>query len=77
MPVAPADYLRLPWTIIVRYHAEQGGYWSARVAEEPAIMYATERREELLPELDQVMLLWFEDALARGEIIPEPAAAPV
>lgn len=68
-------YMRLPWTIVVRYHDEQGGYWSAEVAEIPGLMYATEQREELLRELEVVMEMWFEDCLAHGESIPEPAAA--
>lgn len=45
-------YLRLPWTIVVRYHDEQGGYWSAHIAEIPGCMYATSDREELLRELE-------------------------
>jgi predicted RNase H-like HicB family nuclease len=71
------EYLRLPWTIVVRYHDEQGGYWSARVAEIPSLMYATDKRDDLLSELEQVMIMCFEDSLARGEPIPEPAAAGV
>ena len=69
------DYLRLPWIIVVRYHDEQGGYWSAELAEIPGCMYASRNREELLRELEEAMRLWFEDAMARGEPIPEPAAA--
>jgi predicted RNase H-like HicB family nuclease len=60
-----------------RYHPEQGGYWSARVAEIPGLLYATEKREELLSELEEAMRLWFEDSLAHGESIPEPAPAKV
>lgn len=69
------EYLKLPWTIVVRYHNEQGGYWSAELAEIPGCMYATRDREELLSELEVVMRMWFEDSIARGEPIPEPAAA--
>jgi hypothetical protein len=29
------EYLRLPWTIVVRFHDEEGGYWSAQVVELP------------------------------------------
>jgi predicted RNase H-like HicB family nuclease len=67
------DYVRQPWTIVVRHHDEEGGYWSARVAEIPGLLFCTGNRAELLPELDEVMRMWFEDALARGENIPEPA----
>lgn len=68
------EYLRLPWTIIVRFHDEDGGYWSAEVAELSGCMYATRDRDELLRELQEVLTLWLEDSLQRGEIIPEPSA---
>lgn len=71
------EYLKLPWTIVVRFHDEDGGYWSARLAEIPNCMYATRDREELLRELEVVMHMWFEDCVRRGEPIPEPAAASV
>lgn len=71
------EYLRLPWTIIVQYHAEQGGYWSARVAELPGTIYATENREQLLLELDVVLRMVLESMIENGEPIPEPRAAAV
>ena len=69
------EYVKLPWTITVRYHEEQGGYWSARVAELPGCIYATAKREELLSELDDVLRLCLESMIEQGESIPEPASA--
>ncbi len=71
------EYMRLPWTIIVRYHPEQGGYWSARIAELPGLLYATEDRNELLTELDEVLRMTLESMIEEGEPIPEPSASPV
>lgn len=71
------EYMRLPWTIVVRYHAEQGGYWSAKVAELPGCLYATADRSELLTELDVALRLMLESMIAHGDPIPEPSAAPV
>lgn len=71
------EYRRLPWTIVVRFHDEQGGYWSARVAELPGCMVALADRSALLAELDLVVELTLETMLRDGEQIPEPAAAPV
>jgi predicted RNase H-like HicB family nuclease len=71
------EYMRLPWTIVVRYHAEQGGYWSAEVAELPGCLYATRDRSELLSELDVAMRLMLESMIKHGDPIPEPSAAPV
>jgi len=68
------DYLRLPWTIVARYHEEDGGYWSAEVTELPGCMYATRNRDELLKELHEVLTMWIDDAIKRGEPIPEPSA---
>lgn len=31
------EYKRLPWTIVVRHHDEDGGYWSARVTEPESV----------------------------------------
>ena len=71
------EYMRLPWTIVVRFHPEQGGYWSARVAELPGCLYATEDRSELLTELDVALRLTLESMIEEGDPLPEPAATPV
>jgi len=71
------EYMHLPWTIVVRYHAEQGGYWSAEVAELPGCLYATRDRSELLSELDVAMRLMLESMIEHGDPIPEPSAASV
>ena len=71
------EYLKLPWMIVVRFHSEDGGYWSAEVAELTGCMYATRNRDELLSELHEVMRMWIEDCLSRGESVPEPAATAV
>jgi predicted RNase H-like HicB family nuclease len=69
--------MRLPWTIVVRYHPEQGGYWSASVAELPGCLYATENRDELLSELDVALRLMLESMIEHGDPIPEPTVTPV
>ena len=71
------EYRRLPWTIVVRFHNEQGGYWSARVVELPGCMVALADRGALLTELDTVIELTLETMLRDREPIPEPAAATV
>lgn len=73
---AISEYVQLPWTIVVRYHAEQGGYWSAEVAELPGCLYATKDRSQLLPELDVVLRMTLESMLENREPIPEPSPAP-
>ncbi len=69
------EYKKLPWTIVVRYHDEQGGYWSARIAELPGCMVAIEDRSALLSELDVVLEMCLESMIQHGDSIPEPAAA--
>lgn len=66
------EYVRLPWTIVVRFHDEKGGYWSAEVAELPGCRHATNNRAELLPQLDVVLRMTLEAMLDIGEPIPEP-----
>lgn len=68
------EYLRLPWTVVVRYHDEDGGYWSARVSELPGCFCAMRDRAELLTELDVVLRMTIESMLEEGEPITEPAA---
>ncbi len=60
-----------------RYHAEQGGYWSARVEELPGCLYATKDRSELLSELDVALRMTLESMLEHGDPIPEPSATAV
>jgi predicted RNase H-like HicB family nuclease len=60
----------------VRYHAEQGGYWSAEVAGLPGCLYATKDRSQLLPELDVVLRMTLESMIENREPIPEPSPAP-
>ena len=71
------EYMRLPWTIVVRYHNEQGGYWSAKVAELPGCLYCTEDRSELLSELDVALRMVLESMIEHADPIPEPTATPV
>lgn len=68
------EYLRLPWTIVVRFHDEDGGYWSAKVAELPGCLYASRDRGELLSELDVALRMTLESMIEHGDPIPEPAA---
>lgn len=70
------EYMRMPWTIMVRYHAEQGGYWAATVVELPGCLCATEDRSELLTELDVALRMTLEVMLEHGDPIPEPSAIP-
>jgi predicted RNase H-like HicB family nuclease len=71
------EYKRLPWTIVVRHHDEDGGYWSARVAELPGCLFATADRSELLTELDVVLELTLECMLKEGDPVPEPEPVSV
>jgi antitoxin HicB len=71
------EYMRLPWTIVVRFHAEQGGYWSAEVAELPGCLYATSDRSELLSELDVALQMTLESMIEHGDPIPEPSVTSV
>jgi len=71
------EYMRLPWTIVVRYHDEQGGYWSAKVAELPGCLYCTSDRSALLSELDVALRMVLESMIEDGDPIPEPSATPV
>ena len=71
------EYMQLPWTIVVRYHAEQGGYWSAEVAELPGCLYCSSDRSELLSELEVAMRLMLETMLEHDDPIPEPSPTPV
>lgn len=66
------DYMRLPWTIVVRYHDREGGYWSAEVAELPGCRHATSNRADLLSQLEVVQRIMLDTMLQLGEPIPEP-----
>ena len=65
------DYLRtLPYGILSRRDEE--GDWVARVVELPGCTAHGSTLARAIENLDEVMALWFEDALTSGSAIPEP-----
>lgn len=70
------EYVRLPWTVVVRYHDDEVGYWSAEVVELPGCAHTTSNRAELLPQLEVILRMTIDTMLALGEPIPEPGSMP-
>jgi antitoxin HicB len=65
------DYYRdLPYGIILR--KDEDGEWVARIEELPGCTAHGKSRSEALENLEEVETLWIEDALAMGDVIPEP-----
>ena len=65
-------YMGLPYTMIVKYHDEQGGYYAAGYLELPDITMTGDTQEEAIKELLAEKPEWFETCLELGIPIPEP-----
>src|SRR4030042_1350906 len=66
-------YSKLPYTIILERHDDQGTYWVARVAELPHCLIHGDTPEEAAREIEQVKLDWIKSNLEDGLPIPEPS----
>lgn len=65
-----ADYLALPYTVEVRYDAQDGYF--ARVVELPGCMTWSNRIEELWPLVEDAKRSWITVAREHGDEIPVP-----
>lgn len=65
-------YAKLPYTIILERHDDQGTYWVARVAELPHCMIHGNTPEEAIKEIEEVKLDWIKSNLEDGLPVPEP-----
>jgi antitoxin HicB len=64
------EFLRRPYTRVLR--RDEDGDYVARVAELPGCVADGETPEAALARLDEMQRLWFEDAIASGDALPEP-----
>ena len=67
-----AYYMSLPYTMIVKYRAEQGGYYVASYIELPDLSMTGDTPEEAVKELLVEKSEWFETCLKLGIAIPMP-----
>lgn len=67
-------YAKLPYTIILERHDDQGNYWVARVAELPHCLIHTDTPEEAVREIEEVKMDWIQSNLEDGLPIPEPTS---
>jgi antitoxin HicB len=65
-------YVNLPYTMTVRYHDEQGGYFVAGYIELPDLTMTGDTPEEAVKELLVEKPEWFEECLKLGIPIPLP-----
>ena len=65
-------YMGLPYTMTVRYRAEQGGYYIAGYIELPDLTMTGDTPEEAVKELLAEKPEWFEQCLKLGVPIPLP-----
>ena len=65
-------YMSLPYTMIVKYRDEQGGYFTAGYLELPDLIMTGDTPEEAVKELLIEKPEWFETCLKLGFPIPEP-----
>jgi len=63
-------YMNLPYTIELRYDADEG--WFVRMKELPGCISQGDTAEEALTMIREAMQLWLEVALEEGNSIPEP-----
>lgn len=66
-------YEKLPYSIVLERHDDQGTYWVARVAELPHCLIHGNSPEEAVKEIETVKLDWIRSNLEDGLPIPEPA----
>lgn len=67
-------YSKLPYTVILERHDDQGTYWVARVAELPHCLTHGNTPEEAVKEIEEVKLDWIRSNLEDGLPIPEPTS---
>jgi antitoxin HicB len=67
-------YAKLPYTIILERHDDQGTYWVARVAELPHCLIHCDNPEEAIKEIEEVKMDWIQSNLEDGLPIPEPTS---
>jgi antitoxin HicB len=67
-------YAKLPYTIILERHDDQGTYWVARVAELPHCLIHGDTPEEAIKEIEEVKMDWIQSNLEDGLPIPEPTS---
>lgn len=67
-----AYYMSLPYTMMVKYQNEQGGYFIASYIELPDLTMTGDTPEEAVKELLIEKPEWFETCLQLGIPIPQP-----
>jgi len=67
-------YAKLPYTIILERHDDQGTYWVARVAELPHCLIHGDTPEEAIKEIEEVKMDWIQSNLEDGLPVPEPTS---
>ncbi len=70
-----AYYKKLPYTIILKRHDDQGIYWVARIAELPHCLIHGDTPEEAVREIEDVKNDWIQSNLEDKLPIPEPTAS--
>jgi predicted HicB family RNase H-like nuclease len=65
-------YMKLPYTMTVKYRPEQGGYYVASYVELPDLNMTGNTPEEAVKELLIEKTEWFEECLKLGINIPRP-----
>jgi predicted HicB family RNase H-like nuclease len=65
-------YMSLPYTMIVKYRAEQGGYYVASYIELPDLTMTGDTPENAIKELLAEKQEWFEECLKRDIPVPLP-----
>ncbi len=65
-------YMGLPYTMIVKYHDEQGGYYVAGYLELPDLIMTGYTPEEAVKELLEEKPEWLKTCIELGVPIPEP-----
>jgi antitoxin HicB len=67
-------YAKLPYTVILERHDDQGIYWVAKVAELPHCLIHGNTPEEAVKEIEEVKMDWIQSNLEDGLPIPEPTS---
>ena len=65
-------YMKLPYTVTVRYREEQGGYYVASYVELPDLTMTGSTPEKAVKELLIEKPDWFDNYLKQGIAIPLP-----
>ena len=64
------DYLKLPYTVILR--PDEDGVWIARIEELEGCIAHGSTQPEALSVIEEMKAAWIEDALEAGDPIPKP-----